>query len=284
MKKTFFLLINILTMLYCYSQCPKYFLYPNYNTVFDYRNGINLEQIAHYENIVNKQLVKRVVITIIDDDKHEYFEGFYENGLLKKEVSHAHDLNISERMYDDKSRLIKSSNDFEWKYNSAYSREYYYKGMLKTREEVFENDFLTKITRNNFTISLKTGETVPWGKNEEEFYYNSNNHLIRYIENSWNAKGEKSKFSKKLFFYYDANEKLEKIITAYTNDDIRNIVIIFYDEEGLMKKISVSDGNSNLQYEVEFFDYDKYENWHKSKTSYKNGSEKICLREIFYKE
>lgn len=269
-------------MLYCYSQCPKYFSYPQYNQVYDYKNDINLERIDNYENISNKHLVERISITVIKNDEHQFFESYFENGLVYKEISHIHDLNIQEKKYDDKNRLIKSSNDFEWKYNSAYSREYYYKGMLKTREEVFENDFLTKITRNNFTISLKTGETVPWGKNEEEFYYNSNNHLIRYIENSWNAKGEKSKFSKKLFFYYDANEKLEKIITAYTNDDIRNIVIIFYDEEGLMKKISVSDGNSNLQYEVEFFDYDNYKNWHKSQTTFPSGNKEVIIREIFY--
>ena len=180
MKKTFFLLINILTMLYCYSQCPKYFSYPPYNQVYDYKNDINLDRIDNYENISNKHLFKRVVITVIDDDKHEYFEGFYENGLLKKEVSHAHDLNISERMYDDQNRLTKSGNDFAWRYISNSCREYLYKGDLKSREEVFERDDVLKITRNNFTISLKTGETVPWGKNEEEFYYNSNNHLIRY--------------------------------------------------------------------------------------------------------
>ena len=284
MKKLFLLLalfINIVPFT-LYAQSPKYFSFDGYNQVFDYRNDINLERIDTYRNINNKEYIERVVVTVINENEHQFYEYKYENGLLKTDISHVHDLSVDEYLYDEEKRLIKIGRNFEYKYISDVCREYYLKGKLQSREKVFEDDTLTKITRDNYSISLKTGEIVSAGKNEEEFFYDVNNNLLYFIGNRWNQKGTKSNFTKKVYFYYDEKNKLNKIVSGYNEDDIREIKLVNYDEYGHMSKLNVYDGNEKLQYEVNFSDYDNFENWHKSQTFYNDGTSETVIREFFY--
>lgn len=91
-------------------------------------------------------------------------------------------------------------------------RECYYLGNKRCIEEVFEDRSILKIIKKKFTIALDTNEVIEDGRSEEEFFYDQNNNLVHYIENNWNFKGIKSKFSKDVrFYYYVINNMIRKM-------------------------------------------------------------------------
>ncbi len=265
-----------------YAQNLSYFSFSDsYNQVYDYRNGFNLEKIQDFRNLNNIDKIKRVIITSIDMESHQWYELLYNNGLLTSENSHDNELKRLEFEYDNSRRLVKEGDNFIYKYISDSIRECYSADKKVSVENISENKSSIKISRKKYTVSLKSNDMIEDGIVEEEFLYDTNNSLISYSEERWYSNGKKSQKTKNVQFYYNKNNKLEKIISGY-NTEIMSISNVFYNSYNLMDSIIVNDLVSNFEYKIIFSEYDKYGNWHRSEML--DGKEVVetVIREIFY--
>lgn len=285
MKKRTVLILSLLLLSACLTaQERSYFTCTDTGQVRDYRTGLNLELIDTYDNFVSLDKVNKAVINIIRQDGTYYFEQYYNEGILRKEISHVNERSVDELEYDDKNRLIKYGNDFTYKYLSDNEREEYYLGEKKYHEQIESSNNYLKITRNSLTKHIEDNTFVKSGKKYiSEYYFNENGKLIEYVEERWYRKGVRSEFVKKVVFEYNAEQKLVKIISGYEGGDIRFITNIEYDEKGNMSEMVRKNVIANTKERVKFYGYDFFGNWHKSLT-YDNAGElkETVVREIVY--
>lgn len=281
MKKRFISIIvyiNILLTIYAQEFSP--FSFSSMNQVYDYNTGLNYELIDSYRNLVNRTLIKKVIIRVTKTDDKQYYEQEYENGLEVFEVSRVHDITKTKYFYDEQNRLTFIGDDFRYNYISETKREIYYQAILQEKTEIIKKDDYIKIIHQNYTRKISTNEIIKDGIREEEFFYNDNK-LTKYVEKSWNRNGVQSKYEKELLFYYNSNGQLEKIIDGYGEKDIRYITEIKY-ENNYMIQIDRIDLRENTSTKVLFLDYDQYGNWTKSEQYFDDKLEETVTREIIY--
>lgn len=282
MKKIIYIVLNLFLFLgFVFPESyPIFSSSLSYNQVHDYRTGINVEKLDDYENLHNKNKVKKLVVNVIRDDRQDYFEKHYNNGFLVRDISHVHEYSDDILKYDEKGYLLKKGDNFSYNYLSDTERDYFYCGKKRKNEKIFCENKTVTIKTQNFTTLLSTGEIIKDGYVIEKFYYNDEN-LICYEGENWNWKGVKSEFVKNLNFYYDEKNRLIKITSGY-KDDIRTITFISYDGNENIDELKVFGQNNELYYSVKFYNYDKYGNWKKQENLVNGEVTKTVIREIFY--
>lgn len=280
MKKLIPTIVFIFQFLLCYAQNINYFSFSEVNYAFDLSTGNNMECPESYFNFNSKKNINRVVINVIDDG-HGYYENFYKDGLLIKELSHVHELNITNITYNDKFQILSSDDDFSYIYTSENGRQTFYLNELINEEYVFIEDDSIKVLKTDFTYTIPERKIIPFGKTEKKFFYDKNKNLIKFTEQSWNSKGSKLVFCREDLFEYNADNKLDRIITRYRNGNIRRISEISY-ENNVMTEVKVKNARNELSFYVKFSDYDFYGNWHIRRIYYDGKLQETVTREIFY--
>ena len=282
MKKSIYIVLNLFLLIkFIFSESCPFFSYSlSYNQVHDYNTGINVERLDDYENLYNKNKVKKMVINVIRDDCQDYFEKHYNNGILVRDITHVHEYSDDILRYNEKGYLLKYGDNFTYNYISDSKRECFFRREKISEQEIFNDIDYLKITKQNFSKREDTEELVKSARSMEEYFYEGGR-LVRYEERNWFKKDMLYNFIKKIFLYYDDNNRLVKIVSGYNEDDIRDIFYIFYDEDGNILEIEDKIGEESC-YTVKFLQYDKYGNWHRQEIFRKGKRDEITVRDIFY--
>ncbi|MGN0739545.1 MAG: hypothetical protein ACI4LX_05180 [Treponema sp.] len=281
MKKLILTFIFIFQFLLSYAQNINYFSFPELTYPFDLSTGNNMESPESPFNFNSKKDINRAVINVVTDDLDVYYEEFYKDGLLIKEISHCYELDITNKTYNDKFQILSSNDDFSFVYTGENGRQTFYLNELRSEEYIFIEDDSIQVLKNDFTYTLQDRKIVPSGKTERKFFYDKNGNLLKFTEQVWNSKGNKVGLCREDSFEYNADNKLEKIITRYRNGNIRRISEIVY-ENNVMTEVRVKNDKNEVSFYVKFSDYDFYGNWHISRTYYGDRLQETVTREIFY--
>ena len=223
------------------------FTYTNINSI-NLENGDHLWMPEHYDNLFNKEKIKKITVIKIEDKREEVIKTvIYNNEFITVDYTTT-DYSLSTSYeYDSWNRLIKSGFfTFEYQDNNSckkIERNRYFQGKLQ-RLERFE------ITPSGYHITIENvnGDTATY-----DFILKDK--MVKEI--SSNLWGRPSLWYK---FEYE-NGLIKKIICGATRGQIWTRVITKYDGKNIVSMDFIDHDTKDKVTTWNFYNYDRHGNW-----------------------
>lgn len=258
--------------------------------VFQYANieyidaisGKNFRNVNSPLDFNNIDKIKASTISINDRNGFNTIKLAYENGLLIKEESNAHEKTVMSYVYDENKNIINLSPGFSFKYIDRNCRDRFYQADFQGREKIIKD-------RNKVTFvfegKFNTKKEDLQKKRMSEYFINDENNLDSIIITYFRYNG--SIYGKTSIKYEYEDGLPIKISETYADTNsscLRSTVSIEYDELfNISKIIWHSNTNRDEDYEIVYSDYDGYGNWHLSRKYRGEVLVEIIERQILYK-